>query len=131
MKLKVLFIIAAVYGFLLGLPLLLAPEAMAAMTGANLDPQMAMQLRYMGVAFLGLGIIAWLARNSDASKARDALSMGFFIFFVLSAVTSLYAQFTPAAMPTDWVYVVVQALLAVGFFVVGKANMSTSKSQVP
>ena len=128
MKLNVMFIIAAVYGFLFGLPLLLAPEAMASMTGVTLDPQMAMQMRYMGVAFLGLGIIAWLARNSDASKARDALSMGFFIFFVLSALTSLYAQFTPAAMPTDWVYVVIQALIAAGFWVAGRANMSTSKS---
>ena len=128
MKLSVLFIITAVYGFLFGLPLLLAPDAIAAMAGATLDPQMAMQMRYMGVAFLGLGIIAWLARNSDASKARDALTMGFFIFFVLSALTSLYAQFTPAAMATDWVYVVIQALLAVGFWVVGRANMSTSKS---
>jgi len=128
MKLNVMFIIAAVYGFLFGLPLLLAPEAMASMTGVTLDPQMAMQMRYMGVAFLGLGIIAWLARNSDASKARDALSMGFFIFFVLSALTSLYAQFTPAAMPTDWVYVLIQALIAAGFWVAGRANMSTSKS---
>ena len=128
MKLSVLFIITAVYGFLFGVPLLLAPEAMAAMTGVKVDPQVAMQMRYMGVAFLGLGIIAWLARNSDASKARDALTMGFFIFFVLSALTSLYAQFTPAAAATDWVYAVIQALLAVGFWVVGRANMSTGKS---
>lgn len=128
MRLKVLFIATAVYGFLLGLPLLFAPDAMAGMAGMTLDPQTSMQLRYMGVAFLGLGIIAWLARNSDASKARDALSMGFFIFFVLSALTSLYAQFTPAAMASNWAYVVVQALLAVGFWVAGKAGMSTSKS---
>jgi FtsH-binding integral membrane protein len=128
MKLSVLFIITAVYGFLLGLPLLLVPDAMAGMMGQTLTPDMAMQLRYMGTAFLGLGIIAWLARNSDASKARDALSMGFFIFFALSAVTSLYAQFTPAVTATNWGYVVVQALLAVGFFVVGRANMLTSKT---
>ena len=127
MKLSVMFIIAAVYGLLIGLPLLFGPSSMATAAGLTGSPGMLMTLRYMGVANIGLGLIAWLVRNSEPSGARDGASMGFFIFFALSALTSLYAQFTEAAMVSNWIYVVVQALIAVGFFAAGKANMSTAK----
>jgi len=48
----------------------------------------------VGVEELGLGIIAWLARNSDAS-------------------TSLH-----------WVMATIQGLIAVGLFMAGKTSMS-------
>jgi len=49
---------------------------------------------FVGVEELGLGIIAWLARNSDAS-------------------TSLH-----------WVMATIQGLIAVGLFMAGKTSMS-------
>ena len=86
-----------------------------------------MMVRFMGVANIGLALIAWLVRNADASKARDAVTLGFTIFFVLHALTSLYGQFTDTSTPMHWVMATLQGLIAVGFFMAGKASMSETK----
>ena len=128
MRLKIMFIIAAVYGFVIGLASLLAPAAMFSLGGLAGSSGVLMVARFMGVANIGLGLIAWLVRNSDASQARDGVSMGFFVFFALHALTSLYGQFTDTSMSPHWVMAILQGLIAVGFFVAGRANMSTAKS---
>ena len=127
MKLGVMFIIAAVYGFLIGLSALLVPQTMASMGGLPVSSGVLMIVRFMGVANIGLGLIAWLVRNAAASPARDGVSMGFFVFFALHALTSLYGQFTDSSTSMHWIMAVLQGLIAVGFFVAGKANMSTAK----
>ena len=127
MKLNVMFIIAAVYGIALGLFELLAPAAASAGTLTDSSPGMLfMIVRFWGVSYLGLGLIAWLVRNADASKARDAVTLGFTLFFAIHALTSLYGQFTDASMSTHWIMAIVQGLIAVGIFMAGKASMSAS-----
>jgi hypothetical protein len=128
MRLKVMFIIAAVYGFVIGVASLLAPAAMFSLGGLAGSSGVLMVARFMGVANIGLALIAWLVRNADASPARDGVSMGFFVFFALHALTSLYGQFTDTSMSGHWVMALLQGLIAVGFFVAGRASMSTAKS---
>jgi len=128
MKLNVMFIIAAVYGFVIGLGALLAPEAMATAGGLPASSAMFMSVRFLGVANIGLALIAWLVRNTEASKTRDGVTLGFTIFFALHALTSLYGQFTDTSTSLHWVMATLQGLIAVGFFMAGKASMSTSAS---
>jgi len=128
MKLNVMFTIAAVYGFLIGLSSLLAPGTMAEAGGLQASSGLLMMVRFMGVANIGLALIAWLVRNADASKTRDWVTLGFTIFFALHALTSLYGQFTDTSTSLHWVMATLQGLIAVGFFMAGKANMSTSAS---
>ena len=128
MKLNVMFTIAAVYGIVFGLTLLLAPAALAPISGLPTSAQVLFSLRTNGVTLLGLGLIAWFVRNADASKARDAVTLGFTIFFALFALLSLVNQFMAAAQPAGWGAFVIQGLIAVGFFMAGKASMSTSAS---
>ncbi len=129
MKLNVMFTIAAVYGIALGLFELLTPAAASAGTLTEGMPGMLfMIVRFWGVAYIGLGLIAWLVRNAEASKARDGVTLGLTVFFALHALTSLYGQFTDTSVSTHWVMASVQALIAVGFFVAGKASMSASTS---
>ena len=85
-----------------------------------------MTFRFVGVEMLGLGVIAWLVRNADASKARDAVTLGFTIYFALHALTSLYGQFTDTSITGHWVDATIRGLFTVGFFMAGKASMSTS-----
>jgi len=114
----------------LGLAQLLAPTAMV--TGAGMgessSPAFLMTVRFAGVEFLGLGLIAWLVRNTETSKARDAVTLGFTIYFALHALTSLYGQLTDISSPVGWVAVILQGLLTAGFFVAGRASMSKSAS---
>lgn len=129
MKLNVMFTIAAVYGIALGLFELIAPAAASAGTLSASSPGMlSMIVRFWGVAYIGLGLIAWFVRNADASKARDGVTLGFTIFFALHALTSLYGQFTDTSVSTHWIMAIVQGLMAVGFFMAGRASMSANAS---
>lgn len=128
MKLNVMFTIAAVYGFLIGIPALFLTKAMAAFGGmADVSAAALMTLRFLGVEVLGIGIIAWLVRNAEASKARDGVTLGLTIYFALHSLTSLYGAFTDPTQP-HWVMFAIQGLIAVGLFMAGKASMSTSAS---
>ncbi len=125
MKLNVMFIIAAIYGIASGLFSLIAPAAASAGTLTEGMPGMLfMIVRFFGVAYIGLGLIAWLVRNAEPSKARDGVTLGLTVFFALHALTSLYGQFTDTSVSNHWVMATVQALIAIGFFVAGRASMS-------
>lgn len=128
MKLNVVFSVAAVLLIVLGLASLIAPAAMVATTSSEgaASTGFLMTVRFAGVEMLGLGLIAWLVRNADASKARDGVTLGFTIYFALHALTSLYGQFTDTTTSVHWVAATIQALLAIGFFMAGRASMSTS-----
>jgi len=129
MKLNVMFAIAAVYGIALGIFELIAPAAASAGALTAASPGMLfMIVRFWGVSYIGLGLIAWLVRNAEASKTRDGVTLGFTVFFALHALTSLYGQFTDTSVSTHWVMAIVQGLIAVGFFMAGKASMSKSTS---
>ena len=121
-KVNVMFTIAAVYGFLVGLPALLAPATIANMSGLPASSGALMALRFVGVEALGLGIIAFLIRNSEPKIEGDAVTwvtLGFTIYFAVHALTSLYGQFTDTSTSMHWIMATIQGLIAVGFFMAG------------
>ena len=131
MKLNVMFTIVAVFAFLIGIPALLFPTTMIATTGLASGATdglsgVLMAARFVGVEAIGIGLVAWLVRNTDASKARDGVTLGLTIYFALHALTSLYGQFTDTSTSLHWVMATIQALIAVGLFMAGKASMSTN-----
>jgi len=79
---------------------------------------------------LRLGLIAWLVRNSDDSRARDGVTLDFTICFALHTLTSLYGQFTDTSTSWHWVAAIIQGLLAAGFFVAARASMSQAKAKI-
>ena len=128
MKLNLVFTITAILMVLLGLAQLFAPATMAAASQTDTTPTSGflMTIRFTGVEMLGLGLIAWFVRNTEASKARDGVTLGFTLYFALHALTSLYGQFTDTSTSVHWVAATIQGLLAIGFFMAGKAAMSDS-----
>lgn len=128
MKTSVVFTVAGILWMVLGLAMLLAPAALisASSGGSPAAPRELMSARFAGVEMFGLGLIAWLIRNAEASKARDGATLGFTIYFGLHALASLYGQFTDFSATMHWVMAIIQALLAVGFFLAGQAGMSKS-----
>jgi len=129
MKLSTVFTIAAVLMIILGLAQLLAAAAMLSSFVSDSAPSTAflMTIRFSGVEMIGLGLIAWFVRNTDASKARDAVTLGFTIYFALHALTSLYGQFSDTSTSLHWLMATIQAAFAIGFFVTGKAAMFSEK----
>jgi hypothetical protein len=128
MKPNFLFILSAVWIVLIGVA-----GAFLSYTGAYsievAEPALLdARFRVPISLYFGLAVINWFARNSDASKARDAIfignTVGFFVWAVFVALVTL----TPGSDPTGWGAVVINLLFTFAFFVVGRANMSTNAS---
>ena len=123
MKLNVMFTIAAIVMILMGLLSFFAPPALR-----GTDPSAAFSTKIVGVISLSLGVMAWLLRNAEASKTRDSVVLGYTLLFALWAAVSLYGVFL-VDMPAHnipWGPALIQALLAIGFFMAGRASMSTN-----
>jgi len=123
MKLNVMFTIAAIVMILMGLLSFFAPPALR-----GTDPSAAFSTKIVGVISLSLGVMAWLLRNAEASKTRDSVVLGYTLLFALWAAVSLYGVFL-VDMPAhniSWGPALIQALLAIGFFMAGRASMSTN-----
>jgi hypothetical protein len=125
MKLNVMFTIAAIVLVLFGLLSFFAPPALA-----GTDATAAFSAKIIGVVLLSLGVMAWLVRNAEPSKTRDSVVLGYTLMFVLWAAVSTYGIFL-VDMPThniSWGPALIQALLAIGFFMAGRTGMSKSAS---
>jgi hypothetical protein len=125
MKLNVMFTITAIVLILLGLLSFFAPPALA-----GTDATAGFSAKINGVVCLALGVMAWLVRNDGPSKTRDSVVLGYTLLFALWMCVSIYGFFL-VDMPShniSWGPALIQALLAVGFFMAGKANMSKSAS---
>ena len=126
MKLNTMFTIAAIVLVLFALSSIYVPPALM----GTIDPSMAFSGKIMGVILLALGVMAWLVRNDGPSKTRDSVVLGYTLLFALWACVSTYGIFL-VDMPShniSWGPALIQALLAIGFFMAGKASMSTSAS---
>lgn len=123
MKPNVMFTIAAILLIFMSVMAFFTPPALA----GTADAAKAFDAKISGVLLLSLGVIAWLVRNAEASKTRDSVVLGYAILFALWALVSVYGSFLdmPYAQ-ISWIIGLIQALVSVGFFMAGRASMSTS-----
>ncbi|HLO33455.1 MAG TPA: hypothetical protein VK249_30185 [Anaerolineales bacterium] len=125
MKPNVFFSAAAIYLGLVGLGFLFIPGVL---TFGALDGTPAIivaELRQYGGALLGIATLNWIARNAEPSTARDGVFLGNTVGFGLVAVGGILRQLS-GAVTVGWVFVVINALFAIAFLVIGRANMSNS-----
>jgi hypothetical protein len=82
---------------------------------------------YAYVVFgLSFGVLLLLIRNEPASKTRDAIFMSGFISSMGIGLVAFYAQWRGTFMDSAVGYISPSLwfLIAAGFFIVGRANMS-------
>jgi len=128
MKVSLLLTIAAVYGVVFGLLLLLVPDMiLSGVFGANPSPALIGNIRGYGGVLIGVAVINWFARNSEPNQARDAILLGMFVGFLALTLTGILRVLSGPPAIGGLVTLVLNALLAIAFGVVGKANMSTAK----
>lgn len=125
MKPKFLLTIAAIYLGLVGLGLLLAPRFAVMGLDAGASPLLIAQLRAMSDVFIGVVVLDWAARNAEASQARDAIFLGNAVGFGLSVILGIGVSLT-GGQAVSWVFTAISFFCAVGFVVVGRANMSSA-----
>jgi hypothetical protein len=127
MKPKLLLSLAAIYFLMGGLSHLFTPDL-----NYYLDPGTSAYslniIRGTGSLFIGLAFVLWFARTAEASKARDAIFLGIAVGFFINVIFVVVAALTPDGVVMTWGIAVINLLFAIGFFVVGRANMSTNAS---
>ena len=127
MKPKLLLTLAAIYMGLIGLFNLISPVAAWGLDAGSSAVLIA-SVRVPASLYLGIAVVNWFARNAEASKARDAIFLGNTIALTLAAILFALIALTPGGQAVNWVIAVINLLFAVAFFMVGRANMSTSAS---
>jgi hypothetical protein len=77
-----------------------------------------------------VGILCLLARNELVSKLRDAIFITGFLSTFGVSVIAYYAQWSGKFMdsPLGYLPPTLWLIVTAGFFLVGRANMSTSAS---
>jgi hypothetical protein len=127
LNLKVMFIIAAIYHIMNVFVGLLPPGWMGFTFPASTPPYLLMTLKFWGVASLPLGIIAWLVRNAEPSKTRDAVVLSMTVFFVVEAPVSVYGYIVDPGSP-HLVFALIEGLIAFGFILTARASMLKNSS---
>jgi len=108
--------IAAIVAFLFGLAFLLIPTQLMTLYGVDLDPSGEYIARYLGSAFLGVGVITWFARNAKPDNdALRAIILGGFILCLTGFVASLFDVFLGVGNSVVWSTVAIYLLLGIGF----------------
>lgn len=115
MKLKTLFIFNAITTILFGIGSIFAPHTLVNLFGSTLNPAGALMMQYGGVWLIGIGLLAWLARNSTDSDARKAIVLAFIICYSLAFVVSLIAQLNNVLNAFGWGTVALNLVLAMGY----------------
>ena len=124
MKLSLVLTISAVYMALLGVGTLLAPAAMSfGVVDATAMPALLALLRLPASSFFGIAVLNWMARNAEASKARDAIALANTVGFGLAGLLMIWGALSgPTA---TWLPAIVSLVLAGAFLWTGRASMST------
>ena len=125
MKPTILFSAAALYLGLVGLGFLMAPGTLVFGALGQTPAIIVAELRQYGGALLGIAVLNWVARNAEPSVARNGVLLGNTVGFGLVAVGGLFRQLSGAVV-IGWLFVLINLFFALAFFMVGRANMSTS-----
>ena len=114
MKLSQVYIFNTIVAIVYALGLLIVPSTIMTLHGISSDPSTLLMARYFGVGLLGIGLVTWLARNSDKSQAQDAISLGYLISYVVGFIVSLQATLTGQMNALGWLPVVIYLVLVAG-----------------
>jgi hypothetical protein len=115
MKLKTFFIINAAVGVIYALAAFIIPQQTLAWHGIGTDASAVIVGRFFAVEILGVGLVAWFARNSDDSKARQAIVLGLFLHEIVGAIYSVWVTLTGGMGPLGWLPVAIYVLLGAGY----------------
>lgn len=120
MKLSLVFTLSAVYMAVLGAVSLVSPTVLSfGVVDPSASADLLLMLRMPGSMALGIAVLNWLARNSEASTARQAIVTANIVGFGLAGVLALWGAINGA--PTNvFGMAVLNLVFAVGFVVTGR-----------
>ena len=99
MKLKVLLIISTIYMGLIGIGHLFAPVAMSmGVVPTDASVELIAFLRHYSALFIAMAVMNWVARNAEASTARNAIVLANIVAFGIAAVLDVVTVLSGAGV---------------------------------
>ena len=115
MKFKTLMIIKAVVCLGFAPLLLFFPGPLLNLLGSSFGPGAAITAREYGAALTGNLMLAWFARNGEASMLRRAIILNLFVYDAVALVAMLLIQLNGGMNALGWGIVFVYFFFTVGF----------------
>ena len=124
MKLRTLLSVAAIYMGVVGLGLIVLPQAFGkGAVPSDPSPELIAFLRLWGSPLLGIAVLDWMARNAGPSAVRNAIVLGNLVGFGVIAALDVWGSFG-GGRPLHKVFAVIHLLFALAFLLVGRKEMS-------
>ena len=115
MRLRTFMPIAAVLALVFGLAFILIPAQLMSLYGVTLEAGGQWVGRYLGSAFLGIGVLTWLARNTTQGGALRAIVLGDFVTSATGLVVAVLHGIYGPGNALLWSTVAIYLFLTLGF----------------
>jgi hypothetical protein len=115
MKFKTLMSIKAVICLFFGLGETFIPKILMSLYGASLEPGGIYMAQLFGQAFILIGLLLWLMRNTNEPATVRAFSMSLFIGDMFGFVVSIIAVLNGVVNALGWTTVALYLLIGLGF----------------
>ena len=113
MKASSFLTLSAAVAAVLGAVIAVLPVQIASLFGVSLDPNGALMARYVGIAWLGYGLLNWQARAAGTETQRIALAANL-IPTGLGVLVTLFGIATGIGSVAMWFWVALFAVFAAG-----------------
>lgn len=115
MKIKGLLIIKAIVSLVFGILLLVIPAKLCSILGMELSSNGIFMAREYGGALIGIFFLCWFARNSEASKALNAIIIFGFVYDFVNLIVSLVTKVSGIMNFLGWGIVAIYLVFTLGF----------------
>ena len=126
-KLNVMFTMSAAFLLFVGLGLTIMTTTMLGMIGLDANPASIHFAKAGGSALIGVAVMTWLARDAGPSQARNALTLGLTLLFLLEGIEYLRGIFTGSLGLMGWIVGGMWLILFVFMALAGRSAMAEEK----
>lgn len=124
MKLKALFIISGIYMAIIGLGFVFAPKIIGVnAVPADASAALIAYLRVFGSTFIAIGVLNWMARNSEPSTALNAILFGNTVGFGLAVILDVWGLLS-GGRQLALVFAIVHLVFTLAFIWAGRMSMA-------
>ena len=124
MKLKAVLTVSAVYQAIIGVGMMLVPRQFGiGAIPADAPPALIAFLRIFGGPMVGIAVLNWMARNLEASPAREAIVLANVAGFGCVTAMDVWGVLSGDARPVAHLFLIIHFLMTVAFLSAWLTNM--------
>ena len=117
MNYKFLFVLNALFSFLIGLVFLFVPARAMAFFGAETYASTLLVARFFGTSLVAIGLLLWFAKDAADENVQKGMAWALFISSILGLIVNVIGV-SPASgviRANGWITIIVYVLFALGY----------------